>query len=74
MAVIGEVPMFHAIHRKRVFEPTTPVELPDECEFESANVRTPASQPTLKVVYAILSERYRSGEHDVAERHNEHQP
>jgi hypothetical protein len=25
-------------------------------------------------VYRVLSERYASGERDVAERHNEHQP
>lgn len=68
--------MIHAIYRKGVFEPTTPVELPDECEveFEPAIVQTPAPEPTLNDVYAILSEQYRSGEHDVGERHNEHQP
>ncbi len=68
--------MIHAIYRKGVFEPTTPVELPDECEveFEPAIVQPPAPQPTLNDVYAILCERYRSGEHDVAQRHNEHQP
>ncbi len=62
--------------RKCVFEPTTPVELPDECEveFEPAIVQTPANEPPLNDVYAILSERYRSGEHDIAERHNEYQP
>ena len=68
--------MIPAIYRKGVFEPITPVELPEECEveFEPAIVRVPANGPTLDDVYAILSERYRSGEHDVAERHNEHQP
>ncbi len=68
--------MIHAIYRKEVFEPTTSVELPDECEveFEPKVVQTPAPEPMLSDVYAILSERYRSGEHDVAERHNEHQP
>ena len=56
--------MIHAIYRKGVFEPTTPVELPDECEveFEPATVQTPANEPPLNDVYAILSERYRSGE------------
>jgi hypothetical protein len=29
---------------------------------------------SLEAVYAILSERYASGEHDVAARHHEHQP
>ena len=68
--------MIHAIYRNGVFEPLTPVELPEECEveFEPAIVQPPLSEPPLEDVYAILSERYRSGEHDVAERHNEHQP
>jgi hypothetical protein len=25
-------------------------------------------------IYAVLGERYQSGQHDVATRHNEHQP
>ena len=68
--------MIHAIYRKGVFEPTTPVELPEECEveFEPVLVQPSTQQPTLDDVYAILSERFRSGEQDVAERHNEHQP
>ena len=68
--------MIHAIYRKGVFEPITPVELPEECEveFEPALVQTAAQMPALDEVYAILSERYRSDEQDVAARHNEHQP
>jgi predicted DNA-binding antitoxin AbrB/MazE fold protein len=68
--------MIHAIYRKGVFEPITPVELPEDCEveFEPSIVQAPTTKPTLDDVYAILSERYRSGEHDGAERHNEHQP
>jgi hypothetical protein len=30
--------------------------------------------PGLAAIYAILGERFDTGEHDVAERHNEHQP
>lgn len=59
--------MIHAIYRKGVFEPTTPVELPEECEveFEPVLVQTATLKPTLDDVYAILSERFRSGEQDV---------
>jgi hypothetical protein len=53
------------------------VDLPDLCEveFEPRSV-VPASPvpPGLAAAYAILSERYASGEADVAARHNEHQP
>ena len=75
-AMNGKVRMIHASYRKGVFESTTPVDLPDECEieFEPAIVQASVAEPTLNDVYAILSERYRSGEHDVAERRNEHQP
>ncbi len=34
----------------------------------------PAEPGELDEIYSILSRRHRSGEHDVAERHNEHQP
>ena len=34
----------------------------------------PAMTPGLAAIYAILGERFDTGEHDVAERHNEHQP
>jgi hypothetical protein len=38
----------------------------------------PASQLSVKsgmaAIYAILGERFDTGEHDVAARHNEHQP
>jgi hypothetical protein len=41
---------------------------------EIRQVKGPSDVPTLDDVYAILSERFDTGEHDVAERHNEHQP
>ncbi len=34
----------------------------------------PAMTPGLADIYAILGERFDTGEHDLAERHNEHQP
>ena len=53
-----------------------PVSLPGPCEveFEARIVNGDASAPAMDGVYAILAERYASGEHDVAARHDEHQP
>ena len=67
----------HAVYEKGVFRPLETVELPEQTqvEFEPRPVEAPASQNgNLDGIYAILSERYASGEHDVAARHNEHQP
>ena len=67
----------HAVFERGVFRPLGAVELPEQCEveFEPRPVRAPAeSGDGLSAVYAILSERYASGEHDVAARHDEHQP
>jgi predicted DNA-binding antitoxin AbrB/MazE fold protein len=65
-----------AIFENGVFRPTGPVNLPDrsEVEFEPRPVAAPAERPSLDDVYAILGKRFNSGEHDVAARHNEHQP
>jgi predicted DNA-binding antitoxin AbrB/MazE fold protein len=65
-----------AIYENGVFRPTESVELPDPCRVE-VDVRPMPEQteiPTLDDVYAILGRRHSSGEHDLAERHNEHQP
>ena len=67
----------HAVFEKGVFRPLESVELPERCEVEFEPRPIAASPPangSLDAVYAVLSERYESGEHDVAERHNEHQP
>lgn len=66
----------HAIYENGVFRPMQPVDLPDRCEVEVEirAVQTQQPQPSLDDVYAILNERFDSGEHDVAARHNEHQP
>jgi predicted DNA-binding antitoxin AbrB/MazE fold protein len=63
----------HAVFEKGVFRPLGPVELPEACEvvFEPRLV-TPRKD--MDEVYRVLSERYASGETDVAARHNEHQP
>jgi hypothetical protein len=60
-----------------VFRPLEAVELPErtEVEFEPRPV-APAEDRNgqLDGIYAILGERYQSGESDVAARHDEHQP
>lgn len=65
-----------AIYENGVFCPTTKVDLPDTCEVEVEirQVKVEAQVPTLDDVYAILGRRHASGEYDLAERHNEHQP
>ena len=67
----------HAIYEQGVFKPRERVELAEhtEVEFEPRPVvPTPNQNGNLDAIYEILSERYESGEHDVAARHNEHQP
>ncbi len=65
----------HAIYENGVFRPTQPVDLPDRCEVEvEIRIVKTEEQPSLDDVYEILGRRYSSGEHDVAARHNEHQP
>lgn len=68
--------LIHAVFENGVFRPTQPVELPENChvEFEPRVVTNEAGAPSLEDVYAILGRRFESGEHDVAQRHNEHQP
>jgi predicted DNA-binding antitoxin AbrB/MazE fold protein len=67
----------HAVYGSGVFRPLETVELPErtEVEFEPR----PAAQAQdhdrqLDGIYAILAERYQSGESDVAARVDEHQP
>ena len=59
-----------------VFRPTERVELPSPCEVEVEvrQISEAVSKASLDDVYAILGRRHSSGEHDLAERHNEHQP
>jgi predicted DNA-binding antitoxin AbrB/MazE fold protein len=69
----------HAIYENGVFRPTEPVDLPDHTSVEfELRIKEPSApvkvSEGLAKVYAILGERFDSGEHDVAERHNEHQP
>jgi len=67
----------HAVYEQGVFKPTERVELPEHCqvEFEPRPVASNADNgAALADVYAVLSERYESGDLDVAARHDEHQP
>jgi predicted DNA-binding antitoxin AbrB/MazE fold protein len=66
----------HAIYKNGVFRPVGSVDLPDPCEveFEPRLVQSTAAGDGLDEIYAVLAERYASGEHDLAARHNEHQP
>ena len=68
----------HAIFENGVFRPLELVDLP-ECsavEFEPRLSKESQEQQDagLQQIYKTLSLRFRSGEHDVAARHNEHQP
>jgi predicted DNA-binding antitoxin AbrB/MazE fold protein len=66
----------HAIYENGVFRPIQPVSLPERCEVEVEihTVKPGQERPTLDDVYAILGRRHSSGEHDVAARHDEHEP
>jgi len=68
--------LVRAVFEKGVFRPTHPVSLPEHSEvvFEPRVVDSGKAALDLKDVYAVLSERYRSGKTDVAARHEEHQP
>jgi predicted DNA-binding antitoxin AbrB/MazE fold protein len=71
------VKTIHAVYERGVFRPFETVELPEctEVEFEPRPVaRLQDRNRDLDGIYAILEERYHSGEHDVASQHNEHQP
>jgi predicted DNA-binding antitoxin AbrB/MazE fold protein len=66
----------HAVYEHGLFRPLEKVELPErtEVEFEPRPVASPLREANMEHIYGILGERYKSGESDVAQRHNEHQP
>ncbi len=65
----------HAIYEDGVFKPTEPVNLPENSKVEfEIKVADDSQQPSIDDVYAVLGNRYDSGQDDVAERHDEHQP
>jgi predicted DNA-binding antitoxin AbrB/MazE fold protein len=66
-----------AIFENGVFRPTGPVDLPEhaQVEFEPKILVTDRSdQDAQERIYELLGRSIPSGETDVAERHNEHQP
>jgi len=66
-----------AVFENGVFRPMEKVDLAEhtKVEFEPRVIDGEAlSDAELDKLYAILSERYESGDSDVAARHNEHQP
>ena len=67
-----------AIYEKGIFRPLEPVDLPEACEVlvtpAVPRALRPMSPEARARVLEILGRRHRSGEQDVAERHNEHQP
>ena len=66
----------NAVYEKGVFRPVEKLDLPDPCrvEVEIRRIQPEATGPSLDDIYAVLSKRFDSGEHDVAARHDEHQP
>ena len=66
-----------AIYENGVFRPTEKVNLPNNSEvvFEPRVVSTDkAPTKAMARIYELLSRSYDTGETDLAERHNEHQP
>jgi len=65
-----------AMFEDGVFRPTEKVEFPDPCEveIEVRQVKQTTRVPSLDEVYEILQRQHTTGENDLAERHNEHQP
>jgi len=67
----------HAVFENGVFRPMEKVDLAEhtKVEFElRVTSRAGDRDAALDRIYETLSRRYRSGECDVAARHNEHQP
>ena len=62
-----------AIYENGVFRPTEPVDLPEKAEVEIVLPQA-TKRDRLDAVYRIMGELYSSGESDVPERHDEHQP
>jgi predicted DNA-binding antitoxin AbrB/MazE fold protein len=64
-----------AIYEQGVFRPTAPVALPEKSRvrFVPELIDNEPKQE-LDAIYAVMDLRFNSGEHDVAARHNEHQP
>jgi len=66
----------HATYEAGVFRPHGQVDLPEhsEVEFEPRPAACTPSVSEMQAIYQVLSERFESGQCDVAARHDEHQP
>ncbi len=72
------------VYENDVFRPSEPARLPQNPPVVSEP--TPEKKPTVRElapkgipegllrIYEVMAERFDSGQNDVAERHNEHQP
>jgi predicted DNA-binding antitoxin AbrB/MazE fold protein len=66
-----------AIYENGVFRPTEPVNLPEKSrvEFEPKVLHDEKEDHAAQQrIYELLGQSFPSGETDVAERHDEHQP
>ena len=63
-----------AIYEKGIFRPVEPLNLPENLEVEVLLPPLPQPDSKLDEIYKILGERYHTGRHDIAERHNELEP
>ena len=69
----GDNMTVRAIYENGVFRPIKPVNLPEKTEVE-VTMPDDKDRANQDAIFAILRKSYPSGETDVAERHNEHQP
>ncbi|MGA2232084.1 MAG: antitoxin family protein [Tepidisphaeraceae bacterium] len=69
-----------AIYENGLFRPIKPVKLPENAEVEIVLPEELATEDIVRrdqgreAIMEILSRRFRSGQTDLAARHNEHQP
>jgi predicted DNA-binding antitoxin AbrB/MazE fold protein len=66
-----------AIFRNGSFQPLGVVDLPENSHVRlqvEAVEMTKEQQDATQEIYRLMGLRFRSGHHDTAERHNEHQP
>jgi predicted DNA-binding antitoxin AbrB/MazE fold protein len=66
-----------AIYENGVFKPTEPVKLPEHSRVQFEPTVIPHDdddRANQQRIYELLGQSLPSGETDVAERHNEHQP
>lgn len=67
-----------AIYENGVFRPLEPVDLPDRArvkiQHEDDAERAERRARNMKKIYEVLSRRYDTGDENISDRHNEHQP